>query len=149
MPRGPGRSALIGKDAWVRLYLRLILVRRAPANAPGVPFDFSQGGIERVIWPAMYVGHGLEGMALRVDRELTGGVLPDVPHRTTEEVCQMPDCASLCWNYNYIHVDPLAGRAFVAKAVDATRIYIADWIDASGRATGHAEWRVRQRYVPS
>ena len=34
----------------------------------------------------------------------------------------MPDCASVCRNDNYIHVDPLAGRAFVAKAVVATRI---------------------------
>ena len=76
--------------------------------------------------PASYASHRLERMALRVDRELMGGILPDVPHRTTEEVCQMPDCASVCRNDNYIHVDPLAGRAFVAKAVVATRIYIAN-----------------------
>src|SRR5208282_4969302 len=54
----------------------------------------------------MCVGHGFERMALWVDHELTGGVLPDVPHRTTEEVCQMPDCASVCRNDNYIHVEP-------------------------------------------
>jgi hypothetical protein len=76
----PGRSALIAKDASVRLCLRPILARRAPANAPRVPFDLSQSGVERVIWPAMYVGHGFKGMALRVDRELMGGVLRDVPH---------------------------------------------------------------------
>ena|SRR5271166_4690277 len=86
--------------------LGLILARRAPANAPGVPFDFSQGGVQRGMWPAMHVCHGFEGMAFRVDRELTGGVLPDVPHRTTEEVCKMPDCASVCRNDNYIHIEP-------------------------------------------
>jgi len=96
----------------------------------------------------MYVGHGFERMALWVDHELTGGVLPDVPHRTTEEVCQMPDCASVYRNDIYIHVDPLAGRAFVAKAVVATRIYIANWINALGR-TSTRERRVPQRYVPS
>ena len=73
----PGRSALIAKDAWVRLCLRLNLARRAPANASGVPFDLSQGGVERGMWPATYVGHG---MAIGIDRELMGGVLPDAPH---------------------------------------------------------------------
>ena len=70
----------IAKDAWVRLCLRLILARRAAANAPRVPFDLSQSGVERRMWSAMYISHGFEGMALRVDSELAGGVLPDVPH---------------------------------------------------------------------
>jgi hypothetical protein len=68
---------LIAKDAWVRVCLRLNLAHRAPANASGVPFDLSQGGVERGMWPATYVGHG---MAIGIDRELMGGVLPDAPH---------------------------------------------------------------------
>ena len=87
------------------------------------------------MWPAMYVGHGFEGMAFRVDRELTGGVLPDVPHRTTEEVCQMPDCVSVHRNDNYIHIEPpdwpLAARS-LQKLSPTTPIYIVNWIDTLG-----------------
>jgi hypothetical protein len=56
----------------------------------------------------------------------------------------MPDSASVCWNDDYIHVDPLAGRAFVAKAVVATPICIANWIDTSGRATVYAKCEYRR-----
>jgi len=36
----------ITEDARVCLCLRLIFAGRASANAPGVPFDLSQGGVE-------------------------------------------------------------------------------------------------------
>jgi hypothetical protein len=76
----PGRSALIAKDAWVRLCLRLFLARRAPADAPGVPFDLSQGGVQRGMRPLLNAGHGIQGVALRANCELMGSVLHDAPH---------------------------------------------------------------------
>ena len=91
----------------------------------------------------MYVGHGFEGMAFRVDRELTGGVLPDVPHRTTEEVCQMPDCASVYRNDNYIHIEP-PGRTRARKAV-ADNSYLHRQLDRHfGASDSTREWRVAQ-----
>jgi hypothetical protein len=65
---------------WVRLCLRLIFARRASASAPGVPFDLSQGSVERGMRPVLHVCHGFKGMALRIDSELMGVVLLDVPH---------------------------------------------------------------------
>jgi hypothetical protein len=56
-----------------------------------MPFDLSERGVERGIRPMQYVRHGFKGVALRLDRELMGGVLPDVPHRATKQVRQAPD----------------------------------------------------------
>ncbi len=57
-----------------------MFVRIAPADAPGVPFNLSQGGVERGMRPLLNAGHGFHGVALRANRELIGGVLHDPPH---------------------------------------------------------------------
>jgi hypothetical protein len=55
--------------------------------------------------------------------------------------CQtVPPCSGMTITSTWT---PWSG-AFVAKAVVASRIYIANSIDASGRAPVHAEWRVPQ-----
>jgi hypothetical protein len=82
----------------------MLFAWRATTNAPRVGLDLSQSSVERVIRPASYAGHRLERMALRVDRETIGGVLPDVPHRTAEQVRQPPNSASLFRDDNHIHL---------------------------------------------
>ena len=77
-PQPVGRTALFCSVPC--LCLRLIFAGRAPANAPGVPFDLSQGGVERGMRPLLNASHGFQSMALRVNRELMGGVLHDAPH---------------------------------------------------------------------
>jgi hypothetical protein len=37
--------------------LKLIFARISPADAPGVPFDLSQCGVERGVRPLLYAGH--------------------------------------------------------------------------------------------
>jgi hypothetical protein len=106
----------VTEDAPVRLCPRLTFACRASANTPAVPFDLSERGVERGMRPALYVRHGFKGVALRVDRELMGGVLPDGPHRATKQVCQAPDCASLRCDDNHIHVEPRGECAIVAIA---------------------------------
>src|ERR1700722_16190151 len=82
----------------------MLFAWRATTNAPRVRLDLSQSSVERVIRPALYAGHRLERMALRVDRETMSGVLPDVPHRTAEQVRQPPNSASLFRDDNHIHL---------------------------------------------
>jgi len=77
----------------VRRRLKLIFARIAPADAPGVPFDLSQCGVERGVRPLLYAGHSFRGVALRIDHELTGSACRDAPHRAAEQV---PSAAKLC-----------------------------------------------------
>jgi hypothetical protein len=60
--------------------LRLIFAGIEPADAPGVPFDLGQSSVERGMRPLMNANHGFHSVALRVNRELVGGVLHDAPH---------------------------------------------------------------------
>jgi hypothetical protein len=83
--------------------LRTLFSWGATTNAPRVRLDLSQSSVERVIRPALYAGHRLERMAVRVDRKTIGGVLPDVPHRTAEQVRQPPSSAALFRDDNHIH----------------------------------------------
>jgi hypothetical protein len=104
--RGLAATLRRAEDAWVRLRLKLMLARRASANAPGVPFDLSERGVERGMRPALDGRHGFKGTALGVDRELMGGVLSDVPHWTTKQVCQAPDHTPPRRNDDQIQVEP-------------------------------------------
>src|SRR5260370_13077779 len=88
--------------------LKLIFARIAPADAPGVPFDLSQCGVERGVRPLLYAGHSFRGVALRIDHELTGSACRDAPHRAAEQVRQLPNCASLCRCDDHIHSEPWA-----------------------------------------
>ena len=69
---------------WRRL--KLIFARISTADAPGVPLDLSQCGVERGVRPLPYAGHSFRGVALRMDHELTGSACRDAPHRAAEEV---------------------------------------------------------------
>src|SRR5260370_6355842 len=92
IPKGPRRASLLSappprehivrRRRWnaINRRLRLIFARIAPADAPGVLFDFSQGGVERGMRPLLYPGHGFQGVALGANRELMGGALCDAPH---------------------------------------------------------------------
>jgi hypothetical protein len=71
--------------------LRMLFACRAMTNARSARFDFSQSSVERGIRSAWYAGHRLERTALGVDRETMSGVLPDIPHRTAEQVRQPPN----------------------------------------------------------
>ena len=71
--------------------LRMLFACRAMTNARSARFDFSRSSVERGIRSAWYAGHRLERTALGVDRETMSGVLPDIPHRTAEQVRQPPN----------------------------------------------------------
>ena len=77
-------ALMLSKRSAVRLVevlsLRLIFARRAPADAPGAPFDLCQGGIERGMRPLLHSGHGFQGVALRGNRELICAALRDAAH---------------------------------------------------------------------
>jgi len=86
--------------------LKLIFARIAPADAPGVPFDLSQCGVERGVRPLLYAGHSFRGVAPRIDHELTGSACRDAPHRAAEQVRQLPNRSSLCGCNDHIHGEP-------------------------------------------
>jgi hypothetical protein len=83
--------------------LRLIFARIAPADAPGVLFDLSEGGVERGMRPLLYARHGFQSVARWANRKLIGGALCDTPHRATEQVRQPPNGASLRPCDDHIH----------------------------------------------
>jgi hypothetical protein len=85
--RMPRSSAM--PTSWiVERRLKLIFARNSTADALGVPFDLSQCGVERGVWPLPYAGHSFRGVALRMDHELTGSACRDAPHRAAEKVRQ-------------------------------------------------------------
>ena len=91
------------RAAFVGRCLKLIFARIASADAPGMPFDLSQCGVERGVRPLLYAGHSFRGVSLRIDHELTGSACRDAPHRAAEQVRQLPNCASLCGCNDHIH----------------------------------------------
>jgi hypothetical protein len=98
----PTTSWIVGRR------LKLIFARISTADAPGVPFDLSQCGVERGVRPSLYAGHSFRGVALWMDHELTGRACRDAPHRAAEQVRQPPNCASLCRCDDQIHSEPSA-----------------------------------------
>ena len=86
--------------------LKLIFAWIAPADASGVPFDLGQGRVERAMRPPHYAFHSFQGMARRTDHELMRSACRDVSHRATEQVRQLPNCASLHGRDDHIHIEP-------------------------------------------
>jgi len=95
-------------DCWPLGAAKADLRQDSPADAPGVPFDLSQCGVERGVRPLLYAGHSFRGVALRMDHELTGSACRDAPHRAAEQVRQLPNCAPLCGCDDHIHSEPWA-----------------------------------------
>jgi hypothetical protein len=76
----------------------LNFARISPADAPGVPLNLSQCGVERGVWPLLYTGHSFRGVALRMDHGLMGAfaVMHPIERPSKSVSCQtMPPSAGV------------------------------------------------------
>jgi hypothetical protein len=70
-------GARVSRRNAIKRSLSLMFVRIAAADASGVPFNLSQRGVKRGMRPLLNAGHGFQGVALRANSKLMGGVLHD------------------------------------------------------------------------